>query len=212
MNFLKSIPVPVRYALLALVLFWAAFLFGRYTVPTRVEIVEKEKIVEKVVEKIDEKKLSELVEQNKQFREQLTELKKSIHRVRWEKTNADGSKEKTETLDINVSKVVKEQEIKFVDREVKVTETKIVDRVVDRIVEVEKLKVVTAEKAQWHAAALLGIGPTISVGATAPYIDPLLVGARVERRIAGPFFVGGWVTTPIQRVAPTGGLSVGFEF
>lgn len=186
-----------------------AFAFGRYnTEPSKVEtkVVEVEKQV--VVEKIDEKKLNELIEQNKQFRTQLSELKKSIHREKWEAVHVDGSKELKETEDINVSKVVKEQEIKYVDSVQTVTETKVVTdtKYVDRVL--TQTKVVEAAKPDWKLTPMVGVDVTkFSLRNPLGIMDTLDYGGSVEHRIIGPIFGGLWGLKSGQV-----GLSVSAEF
>lgn len=179
----------------AVALLGGTFLAGRYTVPIKVV----ERIVEKqvIVEKVSETKLMELVEQNREFRNQLTEIKKSIHRETRTIKHPNGLVETTKVEDINVSKVVKEQEIKYVDRENKVVETKYVDRTVE--VEKQVVKTVEAKRPDWRAGVLVGVNLT---DMTKP-----VYGGMLERRIVGPLSVVG---TGFSNGTATVGISLEF--
>lgn len=66
----------------------------------------------------------------------------------------------------------------------------------------------TSAKQQWHMSLLAGAQLHVN-----PLSASLAVGAHVERRIAGPFFLGAWAL--VQPQAPVGaavGLSLGLEF
>lgn len=191
-----------------------AFSVGRYTAKpeqvvttTYIKGEEREKVV--VVEKIDETKLRELVVQVASLTTQLKDVKKSIHREERTVTHPSGIVETTKVEDINVSKVVKEQAIQYVDRVEKVVETKYVDRVV----EVEKEKIVTKEQRvevghpQWRVSPLIGVNVRDLRVVQGLSTGPLVYGAEVERRILGPFSAGAWLLSSGQ-----GGIKASIEF
>jgi hypothetical protein len=176
-----------------LILFFAAGgLFGRFVLPERV--VEKEKEVKVQVESEEAKeKIRELTAEVEHYRS-------NVHREETEVTHPDGTIERKKTETIVVEKTKEVEVIKLVDREVKVEVVKYVER--------EKEKTVETAKPQWRVGLLVGTDLTkLSVQPTAPWINPLLVGGHVERRIIGPVFVGVWGLS-----SGAGGISVAVEF
>lgn len=199
-----------KVALIVLVAIAGAFFWGRSSAPARVET--REVVKEVIVEKIDTKILQELIQQNKEFRQSLTELKKSIHKEKWSRTLADGSSEMKEVVDINVSRVVQEQELRFIEIEKKSVEQHFIDRVVDRVVEKEKI---VERKAQFKVGVLVGLNfdgiSPASFATPAPQAilgQPWVLGAQFEHRLFNsPFWLGVWGNTGKQV-----GLSLSFEF
>jgi hypothetical protein len=184
------------YAGVVLALLATAFVIGRYTAPAKivekVEVREVEKQV--VVEKVDEKKLEELTLQVQQTLHQLSQLKKSIHKERTKVTHADGRTEEKEVVDVNVSRTVESVQVQEVEKQVVVVQEKAVEVEKQVVVEkvVEKEKIVTAEKPQWKVGPMVGVNlKELNVGQSLT-TGPLSYGAHVERRIAGPVFVGAW--------------------
>jgi hypothetical protein len=196
-------------ALAALALFGGGYGLARYLTPNKVVTIDTTKEMEEL-KKLSQT-LTEVVEQNKDFRTQISELKKSIHRETHTLQRPDGNVETTKVEDINVSQVVKEQEVKFVDREVKTTEIHYVDRVETK--EVVKEKIVEGRKPDWALTALVGTSAPTKLDLTPPYLNPLVVGGVAERRILGPVFVGVWAITQVQNPANvSGGIAVKAEF
>jgi hypothetical protein len=72
-----------------------------------------------------------------------------------------------------------------------------------RTAEVEQHREVLATPPQWRAGVLAGLDPTRPLE-----LDRLALGAHVERRIAGPVFLGAWVLP----TTPAAGLSLTVEF
>jgi hypothetical protein len=193
-SLLKSL-VPVLVAV-------AAFIAGRFSVPVRIQekLVVQKVEVEKQVVAIQEKVRVEKV--------YVSDEKQRIHREEHETIHPNGLTERVKTEDINTEKVVKENAIQYVDREVlKLVEHTTVEQ---RIVE----KVVDRQLAQWKVSLLVGanFGNLNAATLATPFPQALLgkpwvVGAHVERRIIGPFFMGLWGTTNKDA-----GVSLGFEF
>jgi hypothetical protein len=203
------------YAGLLVAALVTSYAFGRYAVPEKLVEVEKVKFVEvekeRVIERIDSAKLQELIEQNRRFWEQLTELKKSIRREEYRVEHPSGMVETRKTEDINIEKVVRESEIKYVDREVRVVEV----RVEEKLVEVEKVvekevfreKLVLAGKPQWKITPMVGVNIRDIQIAQGLTTGPLTYGGMVERRIIGPVFAGVWGLSSGQA-----GIAVTVEF
>lgn len=199
-KFIAAIVTPI-------VLIGSGFAAGRYSAPEKV--TEKEVFKDRIVtvEKIDEKQLSQLTEQINFALNQLSQLKKSIHKEKTSTTYPDGRVEAKEVVDINVEKTVQTTEVREVTRDVVVVQEKVVT--VDRIVEKEVLKekVTEAPKPQWKVSPLVGVNIrdlSLGQGLTT---GPLAFGVKVDRRIVGPVFLGAWGISSGQA-----GLSVGMEF
>lgn len=186
-------------------------LVGWYVKPTAVKVEEKEKVVEKQVttEAIKElmKSFESLRVEMQRVRE--TQITEKYHREELEAWLADGSHTKKVTVDKNIDSHTKETEtkveVKVVEVEKKVETVKTV--YVDKIIEKEKK--VTPVLAQWHVGLLAGIKPTfipLEAGA-------LQLGGEVERRIAGPFFLGLQVSaSPVKFDGVQFMGKLGFEF
>ena len=187
------------------------FAIGRYTVPTKViERVQTQQVEHQVVvEKVDEHRLDELTAQLKLAMSQLSHLKESIHQEKHTTTRPDGTTETTETIDRNVDRTVQTTQVQTVEKQVVVTQEKVVDHVVkvETQVVVEKEKIVSAEKPNWLIGPMVGVNVrdlTLAQGLTT---GPLSFGVHVDRRIAGPVFLGAWGLSSGQA-----GLSLSLEF
>lgn len=168
------------------------FLVGRYSAPQKVIERESVKIqkVETQVVAVQEKVRVEKV--------YVSDTKQSIHREEHTTEHPNGLKETFKSEDINTEKVVKQHDIQYVDRDVvKYVENKVVEQ---KLVE----KIVESSKPQWHASVLAGTPLSLS--------PSLTVGASVQRRMVGPFYLGAWAHTTTRLETPTAGLSVGFEW
>lgn len=196
----------VLYSVVALLALAAAFSAGRFLSPEKVveKVVEVERVVEVVKESELEAVVEELVEEVRTLKSQLTDVKKSIHRETRTVQHPSGMVETVKVEDINVSKVVKEQEIKYVDREVKTVEIRYVDRVVEKEVEkvVEKKKLVTS-RPDWRVSPMVGFNSTGEGWVK----GNLTYGGMVERRIIGGVSVGAWGLTSGQV-----GIGLSLEF
>jgi hypothetical protein len=177
-----------------------SFILGRYTVvpKTNIEYVEKQVVVEKEVVKI--------VEVTKTIVERVHDsvTEKRVHKERTEETRPDGTKIVRETEDINVEKVVKDVDVKYVDR------TNTVEKQVDKEVKVEVIKIVKTPLPDWELAAKVGVNINNLLNPTLG--SPVVVGAEIDRRIIGPFKAGVWVTTNTTFNNWQAGLSVNGEF
>jgi hypothetical protein len=198
----EEVKSVLKTSLPTLVLAAGAFIAGRYSVPVRVE--------EKVrVEKVEvEKQVVAFQEKVRVEKVYMADTKQAIHREEHETIHPGGLTERVKTEDINTEKVVKENAIQYVDREV----LKLVEHttVQERVVE----KVVDRRLAQWKVSILAGanFGNLNAAALATPFPksllgNPWVIGAHVERRIAGPFFLGLWGTTNKDA-----GVSAGFEW
>ena len=178
---------------IALVVLIGAFAAGRYTAPESVRTVETVKVVEveKQVVVVQEKvKVEKVYVQNEA---------QAIHREEHTTTRPDGTVEVVKTEDINVTKVVTENNTQYVDRIVEKEVVKYEDRIV------EKVKLVTMKKPDWMIGAMVGYDFK-NLDAT-KFVSGLHYGAHAERRILGPVFLGAWGMTNRDL-----GLSLSMEF
>ncbi len=91
-----------------------------------------------------------------------------------------------------------------VEREVeRSTETTVSDTTSKTEEKRRENKTVTPYRADWHLTAMVG-----AAGVAWPV--PLVYGGGVQRRIAGPFWIGAWGLG--GRTQGAGGLSIGVEF
>lgn len=167
----------VQLGLVAVFLFAAGYGTGRFGQPSRV--VEKERVVEKLVDKIvyQDKVVEKVVYVKAEAKHRRTETRTE--------TKPDGTKVEVKVTDTKTDTKT--------DAKLDKTEEKIVylDRVVERVVEKEKL--VESKKIDWlvHAGAGLSI-PTFlgkpQVGI--PGLKGAVIEAGVDRRIIGPLFLG----------------------
>ncbi len=177
----------------------ASFGAGRYTTPTK--IVEKEKIVTVTVEKVVT--VDHVVEQKV-----YVEVEKAqTHKETVEVKAPDGT---------ITTKIVEDTKV---DTQKTDTDTKVADKTVTDDVQkvnvVEKEKTTTNAKPDWHLRVDVGAGARF-VGQLTP---TLMLGVGAERRILGPVFMGLWVNTTLNLLAPqtppygiNAGLSVAVEF
>lgn len=166
------------------------FYLGRFTAPTN--IVEKVNVVKVEVEK-ERIEWRERVVVEKVY---LKDEKQKIHREEKEVIHPNGLVEKTKTEDINTEIVVKQDQIKYVDREV----LKVVENY--RVEEKQVEKQVRIDPPSWNAAIMVGASIHHDFMPT-----PYVVGVHVQKRILGPVMVGGFLLTN-----KTGGLSLGGQW
>jgi hypothetical protein len=188
--------------LAALLLLLGAFAAGRYTVATKTitktETVVQEKVVTQVQTQIQyvEKKVY------------VTAVKDNVVTKTDTIEHPDGTKE-TQTTTTDLSQ----------------TTTKDTDQasstavVTEKVAETEKVdtkseKIVDSTKPQWILRADLGAGARF-VGQLTP---TMVVGLGADRRILGPVFMGVWVQTTLNLLAPqtppyglNGGISLSLE-
>lgn len=195
-----------KLAIIALV--GAIFAIGRVSVADKpARVVEKDKIVEKEVEKIVFKdRLVEKVETKKSMDLDKREITK---KETTEVVLPDGTKTTTTVETSDTGTQIKEAEIKYVDRVVERVVT--VDKVVDRIV--EKEKIVEAPKKDWLISGVAGVDLTQIKIVDTNLQFPVELGVQVQRRIAGPVWVGLQGTSTVSKAPQiTVKLTVGFEF
>lgn len=171
----------------ALGLVVGAFLVGRSTAPVKIERQVVEKIVEVEKEKIVyTDKLVFIEATNKQ-----ADTKRDTHTV----IQPDG----TTVIDEHEHTATSEETIKYVDR------------IVEKVVEKEKLvfkdrlvyEKIESAKAQWR----VGVQAGLDISSLKDPGNLYVVGAQIDRRILGPFFLGAWGNTKLQT-----GIGLSFEF
>lgn len=178
--------------------------------PDTVKIEEREVVVEKQVTTEAMKELMTSFEHLKQELQKVRETKvvEKYHREELETKLPDGTYTKKVTIDKNIDSFSRETETKILVRVVEVDKMVEVEKkvFVDRIV--EKEKVVSPVLAQWHVGVFGGVNPQLVPSLK---VNSYVIGGEVERRIAGPFWLGVWGagTTTGQGM---GGLKVGMEF
>ncbi len=202
MNFLDIVTNPkVQVALLVVGAGVGGFLFGKGNV--QYEILEKEKIVIVEHEKLKVVEVEKIIIEKAKD----TALAAHIHKERTEETRPDGTKIVKETTDTNIDKTIKETEVKFVDRTTVVEKEKIVEK------KIETIREVSTKLPDWTVTARLGTTFTeLKPSLTVPYFSPIVIGAEVDRRIIGPVKAGLWVQTTTTLDYVTGGIAVGVEF
>lgn len=184
-NFIKSNKL-VWVVLGAIAVFGGGFSVGRFFTPPQTIVTEKvrEVVVEKVVEKIKTEVKIEVV------KVYLKNEAQKIHRVVAEEKRPDGTEIKTTTEDIGVTTVINENtnsntvEIRYVDRVVEKWQEKIVEKIVEKNV---------LRQPDWRVAAGLGVSVPNFLGQAEigiPGMRGTVVNVELDRRIAGPFWLG----------------------
>lgn len=139
------------------------------------------------------------------------------HTVVQETKLPNGTDEKTTTTDTTTD--VKTE--KKVDTNTTQTKIQYVDQIVHDTQTVVKTetKTVTSDKPQWDAHLHVGVDfSNVHVKTDAPYLAPLVVGGEINRRIAGPVFLGLWGNYTVPDASKNlpghiqGGLSVGAQW
>jgi hypothetical protein len=95
-----------------------------------------------------------------------------------------------------------EREVEKTETDTKIADTRTGEKVDTREGTKDREHVVTSPLPQWRVGALVGVGLRVD-----PFVLVPAYGAHVERRIAGPFFVGVWGLH-----TGTAGLSLSLEF
>lgn len=180
--------------IVALLLFPAGYLTGKFANPTKVveKTVIQEKLVDKIVyqDKIVEKIVYVQAKKEKTHTETITV--QAPDGTKTTKTSEDTS---TDT-DTKVDQDKKEEVVK--------TEVKIVEKVV------EKLKIVESARPGWRISAGAGVAIPVFLGHEqmgVPGLQGAVINAEVSRRVVGPFWAGLHANT-----MGVFGLSVGGEF
>ncbi|NDD84290.1 hypothetical protein EBZ38_08475 [bacterium] len=180
----------IGVTLILLVSHAAAYSLGRVMTPEKLRVEEKLKVVE--VEK-------QVVVVQEQVRVEKVYLKDEKQRIRREEVtlnHPDGLVETKKTEDINIDSVVREQDVKFVDREVKTETIKYVDR------EVEKLVVKEKPLPDWRISPMVGLDFKNGLQSS-----QVVYGGEVQRRILGSVSAGAWGLS-----SGVAGVSVSLEF
>jgi hypothetical protein len=166
--------------------------------PDRVEIQERVRVeqVEKQVVVIQEQVRVEVVKVKD------TQVVERWHREKTEERRPDGTVISKEVEDRNIDTVIHDRENK--------TEVRVVE-VEKQVVVVQKEtveKVVRPVLADWKVGVLAGIQPQFRPELS---LSNYVLGAEVDRRIAGPFWVGVWGTSS-NSFQVTAGLKASVEF
>lgn len=194
-DFYNNNPIFSKIVILVIVA-CASYSWGRFDAPTKtVEIIKTAEEIKDVEKTKDTTKESEnkIVDTNEN---------KHVHRETIEEVKPDGTKIVKHIEDVNETKVIKEVEIKYVDKVVEVEKTVEIER------KVEVEKIVEKDKSNWGVSARVGVD--FMKLTNQPF--PVTIGLQVDRRIIGPFKVGVWVNTETTFKSVTGGVSLGFEF
>ena len=188
--------IPLRPALIVmLALTLGGYAFGRYEQPAKVVIQEHESV------KVVQVEHQVVVTQTKVQKVYLKDKTEHVHREDTVVTHVDGSKEEHKTEDRNTQ--VKEQQVKFVDRDIYHETVKYQDRVVEK----EKLKLVEAKKPDWVLSPMVGVDLGHLSAFKMSLTGPLIYGGEISRRIMGPIYLGAWGLSNAS-----GGLSLSLEF
>lgn len=199
-KFAITFSLALALGFLAATALWTSIGIG----PEKLKVEEKVKVVE--VEK-------QVVVAKEVVRVEVVRVKDTqiVDRWRREKTETqtpDGTLTKREVEERNIDTVVKEKETKAEVKVVEVVKEVVVDR--EKVVE----KRIEPVLPNWHAGALVGAAPRFDQ----PLATPVMVGLEVERRVAGPVWLGGWAiggSPVVGGFALTNvavGLKVGMEF
>lgn len=199
-KFAITFSLALALGFLAATALWAGIGIGpeKFKVEEKVKIVEVEKqvVVVKEVVKVEVVRVKD------------TQIVDRWRREKTETQMPDGTLTKREVEERNIDTVVKEKETK--------AEVKVVEVVKEVVVEREKVVEKRTEPVlpNWHAGALVGAAPRFDQ----PLATPVMVGLEVERRVAGPVWLGGWAiggSPVVGGFALTNvavGLKVGMEF
>ena len=205
MNFVawvKANPYKAAGILFAqLVVLATAFAFGRYTLPAKV--VEK-LVTQEVIKEVVKTEI-QVVEKKVYVKAQQNDVQTKIVYVE----RPDGTKETT-TVIVDKTKTDEASSQATTSTEVKVVEK-------EKLVYVEKEKLVENAKPQWHLGVRAGAGAAIDP--TALTVPLMSFGIQAERRIVGPVWLGLWTDVQLRMLTPQappynvlGGLQVGLEF
>lgn len=190
--------------LIGLGIFGVGMVVGSFVKPDTVKVEERIKVVEVVKEVVVEHETVRV----EIVRVKDTQVVERWHREKTETKSPDGTVITKEIEDKNIDTLVKEKENS--------TELKVVEVIKEVVVtkEIEKEKIVTPVLAQWHLGVLVGVAPRFDV----PSETPLLLGLEAERRLAGPVWLGAWVSggSPLvggfKLTNASVGLKVAIEF
>lgn len=178
-----------------------SLLTGLALSPTKTKTITEEKVVykDRIVEKIVEKE--KVVEDKKVDKD----IKKNVKVTKTEIKKPDGTTIVSETTEDKTEDKTREVETKVVEKVV------YQDKIVEKLVEKEVVKIVGTDR-DWRVGLMLGTSVTnLSVSPEAPYLNPIIVGVGVERRIVGGLYAGLWAQTSSFKTLEAGiGLSFNF--
>jgi hypothetical protein len=181
-SWLKDHIPTLDFLFVGLIACACAFWAGRLTSPTRVEVQTQVEWRDRVVEKVVEVKQEAHVERRVEL----------VDRVK--KTAPNGA-------------TVERERTRVVTGAASATNTHIEqDRQQDRQM-TQSVKEVRSSAAAWRIGASAGVRPAPLLHLQLP---PLVWGLRVEHRVLGPLWLGGWVE--LEPGSPTLGLSLAAEF
>ncbi len=183
MNWKRVAWVPVA----AVVALAGAFSAGRFSAPEKVVTKEVEVFKDRVVEKVVTKEV-EVVKVVKAKAE--TKIVYRDRVITPDGTVKEHEEERTET-----------KEDEKTDGERKTDTEKVAERVVEKLVTVEKT---VALRPDWRVGVLVGVQwpqPLL------PFAGPMVLGVHADRRIVGGLYAGLWAHT-----GGSFGLGVSFEF
>lgn len=175
---------------------------GWFLKPDVVRVEEKIKVQEVVKEVVvvQEKVRVEVVKVKD------TQVVERWHREKTSEAKPDGTVVTREVEDRNIDSIVKEKENSTQVKIVEVVKEVVVEKRVDVLVKTEPVL------KDWRAGVLVGVAPKFET-----LFDSPMVGLEVERRIAGPLFVGLWgmagsPTSKLEVQNAAVGLKLGLEF
>lgn len=199
-KFAITFSLALALGFLAATALWTSIGIGpeKFKVEEKVKVVEVEKqvVVAKEVVRVEVVRVKD------------TQIVDRWRREKTETQTPDGTLTKREVEERNIDTVVKEKETKAEVKVVEVVKEVVVDR--EKVVE----KRIEPVLPNWHAGALIGAAPRFDQ----PLATPVMVGLEVERRVAGPVWLGGWAiggSPVVGGFALTNvavGLKVGMEF
>jgi hypothetical protein len=193
------------FAVFQVVLLVGVFFTGRSSAPPQIQEVERtvyvDRVVTKEVEKVVEKKVEvEKIVYRNIYKDETVKEKETT-------TKPDGTVTVTERETVNKD-TINEGSVENSREIVKVVE---VEKLVEKLVYKEK-EVVKYTDHEWDIDVRIGTNFTgLSVTPTAPYVNPIILGLDVERKIIGPFNAGLWVQTSHFKTVE-GGVSVSVQF
>lgn len=178
-----------------------SFLAGMTVSPTKTKTIYEDKIIykDKIVEKLV------YAENTKKDSAENKDLSKKTKRTRVKIQKPDGTVVSTTTVEDVVEDKTKKTQTEVVE--------KIVEKEVIKTVEVEKrvFQKVEVQK-DWIVGVNLGTSATsITISPVPPYVSPIIVGIRGERRIFQGVYAGAWIQTASFQ-SLEGGITASFNF
>ena len=167
--------------LAVLLLFGGGYATGRWAQPPNVVTVEKEHVV------VQEKIVTQTQVQVKTVYIHDKQQEKKTHTTITVVIKPDGTKTTTSTEDDDTNTNTHDGTNTEASKNTEQTQTKYVDRVI------EKTVTITTPKPQWRVAAGVGLAIPYFIGQGSPGVPGLsgaVINVELDRRIIGPFFMG----------------------